>query len=321
MNRDQTHGNGRREFLRWAGRCALGVGLTPSLSWMLAGCESIDQITAAGANIAQSAGFIDQAQAESIVQSGRAVARSVEDITPEQEYYIGRTVGAVILKRYPAYTDKQANRYVNVLGQVLARASDLPETYGGYHFLIMNSDDINALSAPGGFIFVTRGLLRCCRHEDAAAAVLAHEIGHVQHRHGLQAIKKSRITTALTTIGVEGAKSFGSAELSKLTETFEQSVSDITRTLIDSGYSRAFEYQADAAAATILRRVGYNPTGLVDMLTVMDQRLKPGRLDFAKTHPDPKKRIAEVRSAIRSSGPVTPPASRQSRFQAALGRV
>jgi beta-barrel assembly-enhancing protease len=57
------------------------------------------------------------------------------------------------------------------------------------------------------------------------------------------------------------------------------------------------------------------------MLTVMDQRLKPGRLDFAKTHPDPKKRIAEVRSAVHSGGPVNPPASRQSRFQAALGRV
>ena len=91
----------------------------------------------------------------------------------------------------------------------LSKTSDLPETFGGYHFLILDSDEINAFAAPGGFIFVTRGLLRCCKHEDAAAAVLAHEIGHVELRHGLQAIKKSRITTALTTLGIAGVKTFG----------------------------------------------------------------------------------------------------------------
>ncbi len=64
-------------------------------------------------------------------------------------------------------------------------------------------------------IFITRGMLRCCRNEAAVAAVLAHEIGHVESKHGLQAIKKSRVTAALTTIGVEGSKQLGGQELAE----------------------------------------------------------------------------------------------------------
>jgi len=151
--------------------------------------------------------------------------------------------------------------------------------------------------------------------------ILAHEIGHVQAKHGLQAIKKSRITSALTTIGVEGTKTFGGAELAQLTETFEDSISDITSTIVNNGYSRSFERQADEAAVTILTRVGYDPNGLVDMLTVMSRRLKPGGLDFAKTHPSPASRIADICGVIGETTEVTEPKPRQVRFLAALGNI
>jgi len=298
----------RREFLGRTGKYAVaGLGAASALSTLLSACASLEKVSLPDVG--------------SLFKVSQAVAKSFEDITPEQEYYIGRTVGAVILEKYPPYIDDRANAYINLLGQTLARASDLPETYGGYHFLIQDSDDINALAAPGGLIFITRGILRCCKHEDAAAAVLAHEIGHVQNRHGLQAIRKSRITSALTMIGIESAKTFGGEDLARLTETFEDSISDISATLINNGYSRAFERQADLAAATILRRVGYNPNGLVDMLKEMQQKLKPGGLDFVRTHPSPQSRIEDIQKVIGTYQLVKTPAARQDRFAHALGVV
>jgi predicted Zn-dependent protease len=297
----------RRKFLGLGSRLAFwGLGIAPVLSGFIQGCK----VQVGGVNI----------DTDSIVKSYQAVSKSFEDITPQQEYYIGRTVGARILQKYKPYDNPAANRYVNTLGQALSQASDLPETYGGYHFLVQDSDEINAFAAPGGFIFVTRGMLRCCQHEDAVAAVLAHEIGHVQSKHGLQAIKKSRVTDAVTILAVEGAKTFGSEELASLTQTFEDSISDITSTMVVNGYSRAFEYQADSGAVNILYRTGYNPSGLVDMLNVMEQRLKPDGLDFAKTHPPPAKRKAEIESYLTYSK-VQSPVPRQARFKRYLGSI
>lgn len=288
-------------------------------SGFLSGCKTIETVSNIGAEIGMATGALTEDQAESIQKSGRAVARSFEDITPEQEYYIGRAVGAQILQKYRPYKNRRATTYINLIGQSLARASDLPETFGGYHFMIQDSDEINALAAPGGLIFVTRGLLRCCTSEDAVAAVLAHEIGHVQYRHGLQAIKKSRVTSALTTLGIEGTKTFGGQELSELTQTFEESITDITKTLINNGYSRAFERQADSAAVTITRRLGYDPNGLVDMLRQMQKQLKPGRMDFSRTHPLPQSRIADINPMV--GAPKWIPDERRIRFKKAVAEL
>lgn len=309
----------RPESLCFALKSAvLGLGSMILLVVLVSGCKTTEAIVGIGV----SSGIITEAQGESISKSSKAVARSFEDFTPEQEYYIGRSVGAVILNKYRPYNNKQANHYLNLLGQTLSKASDMPATFGGYHFLILDSEEINAFAAPGGLIFVTRGMLRCCRHEDAVAAVLAHEIGHVQGKHGLQAVKKSRITAALTTIGIEGSKTFGGEELAELTKTFEDSISDITATLVNNGYSRSFEREADKTALTILDRVGYDPNGLVDMLRVMNKRLKPGGLDFAKTHPSPASRIADIQEMIgKTATEIMEPKPRQARFLAALGNI
>jgi predicted Zn-dependent protease len=254
-------------------------------------------------------------------KSAPAVQKSFEDITPEQEYYIGRAVGATILDRYSPCTEAGPTDYLNLLGRTLSLASDRPETFGGYHFLILDSDEINAFAAPGGLVFVSRGLLACADSEDTVAAILAHEIAHVVKQHGLQAIKKSRVTTALTSVAIASAQTAGSEEVAKLTTVFEDSISDITSTLINSGYSRAFEKEADLMAVEILKRVGYDPNALVRMLEVMELRLKPGGLDFAKTHPEPEVRIAEIRKVL-AEAPAPPPHSRrQARYQAALGSL
>ncbi len=287
----------------------------------LSACQTMESAAQIATTIGQGAGVITGAQADSIRKSARAVARSAEEFTPEQEYYIGRTVGAVVLTRYKAYDQAAANRYVNILGQTLAQASDLPSIFGGYHFLVLNSDDINAFATPSGLVFVTRGLLRCCRSEEALAAVLAHEIGHIQLRHGMQAIEKARVTEALTTLAAEGAKTLGSSQIASLTQTFEGAITDITSTLINNGYARTSEFEADRAAAALLRRVGYDPNGLIEMLTVMGRNLKPGGYDFSKTHPAPNDRIAELRKEGLWMAAIQTTAARQQRFQQALNRI
>ena len=311
--------SGRREFLSLACKWGiLGLGAAPVLSSFISGCKTLETLAESGPSFQIGEYNIDT---KAMAKETLVVTNSYEDITPEQEYYIGRTVGAMILQKHEPYINPMADRYVNVMGQMLAQASDRPETYGGYHFLIQDSDEINAFAAPGGFIFLTRGMLRCCPQEDAVAAVLAHEIGHVQYKHGLRSIKQSRVTSALTALAIKGAKNYGDEDLAELTKTFEGSISDITKTLIVNGYSRSFENQADLAAISILQRTGYNPNGLVTMLNQMKTRLKPGRQDFAATHPSPDSRLAEIQQYIGKYSAVKSPQARQTRFKASLGRI
>lgn len=286
---------------------------------MLVGVSGCATVTDIGATVGEATGTIRPQEAESLRRAGVAVGRTFEDITPEQEYFIGRSVSATILSSYRPYNNPAANEYLNLLGQALALASDKPETFGGYRFLILDSDEINAFAAPGGFIFVSRGMIRLCRSEDELAAVLAHEIGHVQHNHGLRAIKSSRLVTAFTVLAIETTRTLAGDEARQLTQAFEGSISDITHTLMTSGYSRRSEREADEAAVTILRRIGYDPEGLVRMLEAMSRELKPGGLDFAKTHPDPRDRIRDIRRMLGSDpAPVPrPPAERDRRFRQA----
>ena len=312
----------RRAFLKamgiWSIRAAAGA---PALAVLLSGCKTMDEVGKVGAQIGAASGLVTYQQASALQKSATAVARSFEDFTPENEYHIGRAVAAVILNKYPPFDHPKANEYVNLVGQSAAAASKMPRTYGGYHFLIQNSEEINALSAPGGLVFVTRGLLRCCNSEEALAGVLAHEVGHVQARHGIQAIRQSRINEAFLTIGMEGAKTFGSPQVAELTRTFEGAIDDIVQKLINSGYARSSEYEADAAAVPILKGLGYDPNGLVDMLTIMEQRLIAGRADFAKTHPSPESRINQLRGIIGPHRPVRSTSARMRRFEKAMATV
>jgi len=295
-----------------------GAKLAVALLLLGAGCTALTEL---GTAVGQATGSLTPQQAQSINRSAQAMEKTFQDITPEQEYYIGRSVAATVLHTYRPLDNAAANRYLNVIGGVLAQASDRPETFGGYHFQILNSDDVNAFSAPGGFVMVSRGMLRCCRSEDAVAAVLAHEIGHVQGQHGLRAIKKGRLTSALTVLAAEGAKNLGGQDVAELTRAFEGTIGDITSTLMNNGYARGLEREADQTAVTILQRVGYDPAALVAMLAEMKQHLQPGGLDFAKTHPSPDARIAELRGLISAAGPVATNPVRRRRFERAIGSL
>lgn len=284
----------------------------------LAGCQTMDTMSEIGASVGVATGSVTPEEAESIRRSGKAIARTFEDFTPRQEYFIGRSVGATLLTTYSVDADEAATRYLNVLGQGLAAAGPRPETYAGYRFAILDSREINAFAAPGGFIFVSRGMLDLCQSEDEVAAVLAHEIAHVAHRHGLAAIKQGRVTSAFAILAAEGARTFGGQDLAELTDAFEGSIRDITTTLMTAGYSRDQERQADAEAVRILSRVGYDPHALVRVLQAMGPKLKPGGRDFARTHPPPDARIRDVSRRIGSGGPRAAGSVRTARFQQAL---
>ena len=260
------------------------------------------------------------------VETVKTVGRAFEDFTPEQEYYIGRTVAATVLGMYKPWDNPKANEYLNTLGRSLSLVSVLPETFKGYHFLIMDSDDINAFGAPSGFILVSRGLLRCAKSEDEVAAILAHEIGHVSLKHGMSAISTSRKTDALLAIAKIGASSSDSGILRDLTASFGGVIGDIVKTMVTSGYSRDQEKQADLQAIRILHDEGYDPQALMRVLTVMKTKLKPDGKDFAKTHPDPEVRIGYLRDSIKAQKAVSPASdaqvrTRQTRYLAAMQNI
>jgi len=282
---------------------------------LFCGCA---EVTEMGSQIAQEAGVISADQAQSLTRSAQVIEKTQQELTPEQEYYIGRAVAAKVLQTYPPLDRPQANTYLNLLGQSLAIFSNRPETFGGYHFLLLDSDEVNAFAAPGGLILVTRGMLFCCANEDELAAVLAHEICHVEMKHGLRAIKQGRLTEALMVVAAESAKQMGSEELASLTRDFEASVGDVVTTLTTSGYSRAQERDADAAAVQLLRRAGYPGAAMITMLQRMDERLADARgLGFAKTHPSAKSRADALRTVI-TDAKLVPDTVRQERFSAAM---
>jgi predicted Zn-dependent protease len=281
---------------------------------LLSGCEEVKQLV----DFAQQQGAIDANEAESINRGAAALAKSWQDLTPEQEYYIGRAVAAQVFQSYTPLDQSAANTYLNLLGQTLAIFSERPETFGGYHFVLLDSDEINAFAAPGGLIMVSRGMVSCCQTEDELAAVLAHEICHVELEHGLRAIKQGRLTEALTIVAAESAKTLGDEELAAVTREFEGSVGDVVMTLTTSGYSRTQERDADAAAVRLLRRAGYPEAAMLTMLNRMDQRLAhAGGLGFAKTHPSARSRAATLVATVVASSQPTDPV-RQARFSTAM---
>jgi len=153
-----------------------------------------------------------------------------------------------------------------------------------------------------------------------AGETLAHEVGHVCAKHGLQSIKKSRLIDAFSLIGQEAARRYGPEELTQLANLFEGTLGDIVNTLILSGYDRKFEYEADAQAAKITSAAGYSQQGLVDFLKTMvgDTSTASGKGWF-KTHPGPEQRIEKVRlQPASSSANLAGEPVRTRRFQQAV---
>ncbi len=274
-----------------------------------------------GAEILGSTGVVSGSQANAIFGAGSKLIKAAETLSPEQEYYLGRSVSGLVLSRYKPHTRSGLNAYLSRVGSVLVAASPKPEVFNGYRFQVLDSAELNAISAPSGFVFVTRGLLNMMPDEDALAAVLAHEIAHVQLGHGTKAISRSNLTGALSIIGKEAASNYAAGTpATELVGVFGDSVTEVFDTLVTNGYSRSQEYEADIYAAAILDKAGYGSASLKNMLGALASKEDSSKGGWFDTHPTPKRRISNLEDDLKLAvGEQKMQPARSRRFKAAIG--
>ena len=192
------------------------------------------------------------------------------------------------------YQDEKLQAYVNEVGQRTAKASHRPELE--YHFMVLDSEDINAFTTGGGYVYITRGIMNYLNNEAELAAVLGHEIGHVTARHPVRQQSKS----TLSNIGAAAVGIFtGSADLAGL--------ANYAGAALVSGYGRDQELEADRLGAEYLVKVGFKPDHMIDVVRLLknqemyelararEEKRQPRVYHgvFA-THPDNDQRLNEV---------------------------
>ena len=309
--------------MRSAARLVLVAFGLAALSLALSGCfQSVvrSALTDAGIDY-RTERLLDAAE-----RAAPAIMESVRPVTEPEEYYLGRAVAANIYARYRPLTNPGLNRYVSMVGLTVARASGRPETFGGYNFAVLDSPELNAFAAPGGFVFVTRGVLEACRSEEELAAVLAHEVAHVELQHGLAAIKQSRLQKAFGLIARHTAEVATPDWARRMAKPFEGAIGDIVSQLVTKGYSREQEYEADARGVAVAAAAGYDPQGLsrfLERLSAQTAFRASGAGFLGKTHPAPKRRLEALNrvSGVREVASPLGVAGRNIRFlETMMGR-
>ncbi|MGD0921192.1 MAG: M48 family metalloprotease [Terriglobia bacterium] len=214
--------------------------------------------------------------------------KALQPMTVEEEREVGREVAAKVVAFFHLYKDEALTRYVNMVGATVAAQAERQDIT--YHFAVLDSDDINAFSAPGGYIFITRGAVVLCEDESELAGVLAHEVGHVAGKHVLKIVERDKTMRA----GMEEAKDRmpGSAYLHKMSK-------GILIKLIDQGLAPSDEFDADQRGVKYSHAAGYPADGLARFLTRLDQATEQGAKSFwTRTHPPVKDRNARIQQTI-----------------------
>ena len=215
-------------------------------------------------------------------------------MSDKKEVEIGRKMHAQILQTMGAYNNPELQEYVNSVGQKLAKASDRPKLE--YTFTVLDTEDVNAFAIPGGFVYISRGILPYLSSEAELAAVLGHEIGHVTARHA------SKQQTQGTLAGI--------ASIATAIVTRQPALGDLTNVAGEAvvrGYGRDMELEADKLGAEYLARTGYDPNAITTVIgTLKDQErfeVESAKLEgrephvyhglFA-THPDNDTRLKQA---------------------------
>ncbi len=214
--------------------------------------------------------------------------RALTGFSEEEEIAIGRQAAGNLLGAAPLVNDLALQRYVNRVGRWVASQSERAGL--NWHFGVIDSNDINAFAAPGGYIFVTKGLYLLLHNESELAGVLAHEVGHVIRRHHLEILQQDRLVE----------------ESSKILKK-AMGENQYVKNLIGTGaeiFARALdkraEFEADRIAVVLAARAGYDAFGLPAVLQDIGQ---VGAEDSSvallfKTHPHPSDRLEELDKAI-----------------------
>lgn len=278
-------------------------------------CSTVQQIVTTTMNIAVATGDMDPRTADLIVSTTESVYKVTEQISPENEYYIGRATAAIILNDYDLYNEPNLTKYLNKICGAITINSEKPDLYNGYYVAVLDSDEINAMATPGGHILITRGLLKCTSNEEELASVIAHEIAHIQKQHSISAIKTSRFKDLSLNVASLAINESDNDEAKQMMSVFGDSVDDVVSSLVLNGFSQEQEFEADSYALELLNNAGYNPHSIVNMLKTLEQNQANHKRGFVKTHPEPKKRIKKIEKELNSYSKSKTQEERISRFQ------
>lgn len=209
-----------------------------------------------------------------------------------EELNFGREIAARLLGQFKISGNEKLQKYVNLVGTTLAQNCNRPDL--AFHFVVIESSEVNAYSTPGGYVFVTTAVLEKMENEAELAGVLAHEIVHVTERHIVKELSlKGTENSALSSISalIGGAsKSAGIA--------FSQAVDKAVDLILRDGYKKEDEMQADAGAVLLCAISGYDPSGLVTFLDKIG-KIKSG---VGKTYPVYELRLATLQRVMSDEG-------------------
>jgi len=216
--------------------------------------------------------------------------QKIDDLTisDAEERQIGEDVSTKIRARFGVVQDPAIHKYVTLLGTALAKESERPNL--NWTFVVLDTDGVNAFASPGGIVHVTRGALALAKNEAEIAGVLGHEIGHVAHKHTVNAIKKSNAVKMGT--DAAGRSSFLSSYANKAYEM-----------ILENNFDRGDELDADKVGVELAAKSGYKAASLGDFLERLDERNKDQaqRNGLFASHPETKERIDKVRKQAASS--------------------
>ncbi|MCW5980562.1 MAG: M48 family metalloprotease [Bryobacteraceae bacterium] len=220
------------------------------------------------------------------------LAQNPFTLSEKEELELGRAAAGQIEKDILLVEDPAVVKFIDDIGQALVRKSGRTEI--AYSFKVVDSPEINAFALPGGFVYVNRGLIEAAQTPDELAGVLAHEIGHVVHRHGAE--QAGRANMAQTGLGVLGGL---------LGRGTKASVGQMAAQMVTTGvfmkFSRQAERDADQVGARMLYEAGFRPQGMVsffDRLAEMQKTEPNAVLKFFSSHPSPTERSANIASLI-----------------------
>lgn len=216
------------------------------------------------------------------------------DVKAEIEF--GRVVAARILDKYKLSEDYALTKYVTLVGRSIALNSNRPELI--FHFGVLETKDINAYTAPGGYVFVTRGALNLMNDENDLAVVLAHEIAHVTEMH---IVEELDIKGTSTGVGGGLARILGSAaETTRV--AFEQVIDKAVSLLFREGLNKQDEFEADQVGSMLAANSGYDPSALYRYLHRVKQYKGEQTAIVSKTHPSFDDRLVGLKNLSDEEG-------------------
>lgn len=236
-------------------------------------------------------------------------------LTTEEEVRIGREAAREIERDLRLYNDPAVTAYINSLGQMLARYSSRSGLT--YYFKVVDTDEVNAFAIPGGWLYVNRGLITTAEDESELAAVIAHEIGHVDRKHGARAISRQLGAALLLDATLGGTDASVKRRAGRQVAAFFIGVKQLS-------YGRDAEREADRFAVESTYAAGIDPEGTATFFQklVAMQKKEPGQLaKMFSTHPPSRERVENVRAQIGGLPPKAGLTKDSRRFQAIKDRI